>query len=117
MCPVALGKTSGRNCRRITVIRFPECQLLSRQVSRVTYRLKEFIPIPDDSHIKEREINPFVDVKKVLALARASAMPKIQKKYDEATVGPRIDPAVTEKKKKPEPAKKEPAEDTTAKTE
>lgn len=46
--------------------------------------------------------NPHVDVKKVLALARASALPEIQKKYDEATIGPAIDPAVTAKKKKGE---------------
>lgn len=32
--------------------------------------------------------NPYVDVKKVIALARASALPEVQKKFDEATVGP-----------------------------
>ena len=38
--------------------------------------------------------NPYVDVRKVIALARASALPAVQKKYDEATIGPRIDPAL-----------------------
>lgn len=38
--------------------------------------------------------NPHVDVRKVIALARASALPEAQKKFDEATIGPRIDPAV-----------------------
>jgi hypothetical protein len=32
--------------------------------------------------------NPYVDVKKVIALARASALPEAQKKFDEATIGP-----------------------------
>ena len=32
--------------------------------------------------------NPHVEVKKVLALARASALPEAQKKFDEATIGP-----------------------------
>jgi len=31
--------------------------------------------------------NPYVDVKKVIALARASALPAVQKKFDEATIG------------------------------
>jgi len=38
--------------------------------------------------------NPYVDVRKVIALARASALPEIQAKYDEETIGPRIDPAL-----------------------
>jgi len=38
--------------------------------------------------------NPHVDVKKVIALARASALPEAQKKFDEVTIGPRVDPAV-----------------------
>ncbi len=36
--------------------------------------------------------NPFVDVRKVIALARASAMPDVQQKFDDATIGPRVDP-------------------------
>jgi hypothetical protein len=32
--------------------------------------------------------NPYIDVKKVIALARASAIPETQKKYDEAAVSP-----------------------------
>jgi hypothetical protein len=32
--------------------------------------------------------NPHVDVKKVIALARASAIPEVQKKFDEATIRP-----------------------------
>jgi hypothetical protein len=38
--------------------------------------------------------NPNIDVRRVLALARASAMPEVQKKYDEAGIvmGPRVDP-------------------------
>jgi hypothetical protein len=32
--------------------------------------------------------NPYVDVKKVLALARASAIPAVQRKFDKATIGP-----------------------------
>jgi hypothetical protein len=31
--------------------------------------------------------NPHIDVKKVIALARASALPEVQKKFDEATIG------------------------------
>ncbi len=40
--------------------------------------------------------NPYLDVRKVVALARESAMPSVQKKFDEATIGPMIDPALTE---------------------
>ncbi len=36
--------------------------------------------------------NPYVDVKKVIALARASAIPEVQQKFDRATIGPRVDP-------------------------
>jgi hypothetical protein len=32
--------------------------------------------------------NPYVDVKTVIALAKASALPEVQKKFDEATIGP-----------------------------
>ena len=32
--------------------------------------------------------NPYVDVKKVLALARASALPEVQKKFDAAAMSP-----------------------------
>ena len=32
--------------------------------------------------------NPYVDVKKVIALAKASSLPEVQKKFDEATIGP-----------------------------
>lgn len=38
--------------------------------------------------------NPYVDVRKVIALARAAALPEVQAKYDEVTIGPRIDPAL-----------------------
>ena len=38
--------------------------------------------------------NPYVDVRKVIALARASALPEVQAKFDEETIGPRIDPAL-----------------------
>lgn len=38
--------------------------------------------------------NPHVDVKKVIALARASAMPEIQSKFDAETIGPKLDPAL-----------------------
>ncbi len=41
--------------------------------------------------------NPYVDVRKVIALARASALSGVQKKYDEATIGPRIDPTIKER--------------------
>lgn len=41
--------------------------------------------------------NPHLDVRKVLALARASADPQTQKKFDEATIGPAFDPALTER--------------------
>jgi hypothetical protein len=36
--------------------------------------------------------NPYVDAKKVIALARASAVPEVQRKFDGATIGPRVDP-------------------------
>jgi hypothetical protein len=38
--------------------------------------------------------NPYVDVKKVIALARASALPELQARFDEEVIGPMIDPAV-----------------------
>jgi hypothetical protein len=38
--------------------------------------------------------NPYVDVRKVIALARASALPEVQERFDEATIGPMIDPAL-----------------------
>jgi hypothetical protein len=38
--------------------------------------------------------NPYVDVKKVIALARASALPELQTRFDEETIGPMVDPAV-----------------------
>lgn len=38
--------------------------------------------------------NPYVDVRKVIALARASSLPEVQEKYDEAIIGPKIDPAL-----------------------
>ena len=37
--------------------------------------------------------NPYVDVRKVIALARASALPEIQAKFDEEAIGPRLAPA------------------------
>lgn len=40
--------------------------------------------------------NPYLDVRKVVALARASALAEVQKKYDQATIGPAIDPSLTE---------------------
>ena len=38
--------------------------------------------------------NPHLDVRKILALARASAHKKVQSKYDLANIGPKIDPAL-----------------------
>ncbi len=38
--------------------------------------------------------NPYVDVKKVIALARASALPELQTQFDDATIGPMVDPAL-----------------------
>ena len=38
--------------------------------------------------------NPYVDVRRVIDLARASALPEIQEEFDQATIGPRVDPAV-----------------------
>jgi len=38
--------------------------------------------------------NPYVDVRKVIALARAASPPEVQAKFDAETIGPRIDPAV-----------------------
>lgn len=37
--------------------------------------------------------NPHLDVRKVIALARASALPETQTRFDEAAIGPRFDPA------------------------
>ena len=38
--------------------------------------------------------NPYLDVRKVIALARASALPEAQAKFDAATIGPRVDPTL-----------------------
>lgn len=38
--------------------------------------------------------NPHLDVQKIIALARRSALPDIQKKYDRAVIGPMIDPQI-----------------------
>ncbi len=38
--------------------------------------------------------NPYVDVRKIIALARAAALPEIQEKFDRATIGPLMDPAL-----------------------
>lgn len=38
--------------------------------------------------------NPYLDVRKVIALARASALPEAQAEYDAATIGPRLDPVL-----------------------
>ena len=40
--------------------------------------------------------NPYIDVRKVIALAEASALPAVQKKYDESTIGPKTDPSLDE---------------------
>ena len=40
--------------------------------------------------------NPYIDVRKVIALAKASAMPEVQKKFDQVVIGPAIDPSLTE---------------------
>jgi len=40
--------------------------------------------------------NPHMDVKKVLALAKASALAEVQKKYDEVVIGPAVDPSLEE---------------------
>ena len=44
--------------------------------------------------------NPNIDVRRVLALARASAMPEVQKKYDDAGIvmGPRVDPVFEQRR-------------------
>lgn len=39
--------------------------------------------------------NPYIDVRKVIDLARLSALPEVQKKYDAVVIGPRLDPALT----------------------
>ena len=38
--------------------------------------------------------NPHVDVRTVIALARASAIPQVQEKFDKAIIGPMIDPSL-----------------------
>jgi len=38
--------------------------------------------------------NPYVDVRKVIALARAASPPDVQAKFDAETIGPRMDPAM-----------------------
>ena len=38
--------------------------------------------------------NVYLDVRRVIALARASALPKVQKQYDEVTIGSVFDPIV-----------------------
>ncbi len=38
--------------------------------------------------------NPHLDVKRVLALARASALSEVQAKYDKTVIGPAIDPTI-----------------------
>ncbi|MBP89332.1 MAG: hypothetical protein CMJ64_21900 [Planctomycetaceae bacterium] len=40
--------------------------------------------------------NSHIDVRHVIALARASALPDVQKNYDEVTIGPAIDPKLEE---------------------
>ena len=40
--------------------------------------------------------NPYLDIRKVLDLARASALPEVQSKYDIANIGPAYDPAIDE---------------------
>ncbi len=44
------------------------------------------------THDQKSPGNPYIDVRKVVALARASAMPSIQKKYDATVIGDRVDP-------------------------
>ena len=39
--------------------------------------------------------NPYIDVRKVVALAKKSALPFVQAKYDKAIIGPEIDPSLT----------------------
>jgi hypothetical protein len=43
--------------------------------------------------------NPYLDVQKVLALARASALPETQEKFDEANIGP-VDPLKSDSSRK-----------------
>jgi len=45
--------------------------------------------------------NPYVDVRKIVALARASALPEIQEKFDRATIGPMMDPALESENDEP----------------
>jgi hypothetical protein len=42
--------------------------------------------------------NSYLDVRRVLALARASALPKVQKKYDEVTIGPAFNPKLEDER-------------------
>lgn len=54
--------------------------------------------------------NPHLDVKRVLALARESALPEVQAKYDEAVIGPAIDPTIVEVEAKKETSNHTPVE-------
>ena len=49
--------------------------------------------------------NPYLDVQKVVALARASALPEAQKKFDESNIGPPADSSLV---KKPHDTKSQP---------
>jgi hypothetical protein len=48
--------------------------------------------------------NPYVDVRKVIAVARAASLADVQAKFDAATIGPRLDPAVDPASEQPEDA-------------
>jgi hypothetical protein len=39
--------------------------------------------------------NPYVDVRKVLDLAAAAALPQVQSKFEKSIIGPRLDPALS----------------------
>jgi hypothetical protein len=41
--------------------------------------------------------NPYLDVKKVIALARASALPEVQAKFDKTTIGPQVTPSLADR--------------------
>ncbi len=58
--------------------------------------------------------NPYLDVQKVLAMARASARPDIQAKYDASQVGPLLDPSLIESKQTIQPDKQDVQDQVTA---
>lgn len=58
--------------------------------------------------------NPYVDVEKVIAIARAASLPEVQKKFDKAVIGPMIDPTIKERREAARRAADEADEETTS---